>query len=308
MSHQPLWSDSVSDEDGRSALQTTVFAHRHGPREFLPPPRVRPPVVREFIHARFSEATTADQTRRMGDLVRFYQLSDASRKFLTPLERRERSLMDCLRAVECVRVLGDAGDNSQQQFAGEYFDYLARHALFPEFGAALVASYFSLDPRKKPDALEQRLDQEIRRLLPEQEDPEWPKGPCREFVEWRENDLPLVAVAKARKDALLTEADDLRRATGWARLYLGLEDPGGVRWAEVAGYALLAEVVRSSRENAIAGLHAALAALKPGESREYLAFARQRGARAIAYLGGTLTAEQAEWLGEMPTRRHLLAG
>jgi hypothetical protein len=305
---QPKWSDHVPDDEGRQQLDTHVFAQRHGPRDFLPPPRVRPQIVREFIEARFRPDLAADQMCRMGDLARFYVLSDSSRKFLLPLERRERTPQDCLRSVECVRVLGDVGDNSQQQFAGEYFDYLARHTALESFAEPLVLSYFSLDPFKQPDKLAARLEAEIKALAPDESASERREQKHQFYVEQRENALELIVAVKARKDKLLIEADDLKRATGWARLYIGLDDPGGVKWGEVAGYALLAEAPRSSRENAVAGLRVALAAVKPGERKEYLDFARQRGARAIVYLGGAPTPDEAAWVGEMPSRRHLLAG
>jgi hypothetical protein len=305
---QPAWSEYVPDPEGQQQLEHHVFTHRHGPRDFLPPPRIRPEVVRQFIAARFEPGLPPDGVQRLGDVVRFYVLSDLARKFLLPLERRERTPVECLRSIACVRVLGDAGDNSQQQFAGEYFDYLAGHAAFPDFAGSLVESYFSLGPLKTPDKLEARLDAEIQRLLPQQQDREFPQGQCGAYVQQRENALPLIATAKAHKDKLLIEPDNLKRATGWARLYLGLDDPGGVPWGEAAGYALLAEAQRSDRETVIAGLRAALGALKPSEREDYLQFARQRGARAVAYLGGALTADELEWLGEMPVRRHLLSG
>lgn len=306
----PNYKNYVEDAAGRDQLRQMIHHHRHGAEDLVVPPRVRREVALEVLVLEVTPALGAEEMERAADVARFYVLPPALKNFSALLRRKEQTVLDLVRSVECLRVMGDLGNAEQQTEAAAYFDYLTGHPLFEKVVPQMIECYFHLEAATE-QGLASRLENQVQlaksRLAasPASEEAE------RDAImldEQLHGDLPVFKHAKGFKQKLLTEPDPLKRSTGLARTYLGLDAPGGIDWPKWAGFEIMREVFNAHEQNAVAGLRAALNSVA-GESPEFEAQARGRALKAIRFLAGRVDTEEARWLeaGDR-TRRFQLQG
>jgi len=303
----PTYKDYVDDETGQVKLREMVRHERTGPEELLVPPRVNPEVVTKFLEEEVGPDLTWEQTQRAGDIARFYRAEASVKHFAETLQKDENTQVRMLRAIECLRAMGDLGDGQQQQAAAEYFDYLLDHRLFPEVVEQMIECFFHLDRVPGKGKLETQIQKALRDAS-RGTDPEDPPYKVMLLQERLQGDLPVVTRARLRKQQLLGEGDDRNRATGLAKTYVGLDAPGGIDWPKWAAFEIMGEVRRSSDANAAAGLQAALDSVPDDEPRQYQEYARGRALKGILFLGGKVKQEQKQWLVTDRTRRFQLQG
>jgi hypothetical protein len=235
-------------------------------------------------------------------------VTSAVQYFADLLQKNESNVAMVRRSIECLRVIGNLGNDEQQQKAADYFNYLLTRKETGELISQMIECYFHLAETVKAN-LVTRLNQLLQLALAKQTDPEEPSEEAIMLEQYLESDLPVTQYAKEHKVKLLAEKDDLKRATGLARTYIGLDDPGAIGWPKWSSFEIMAEIQRTSDENAVAGLREALATVPQDEDQEYKDYAQGRALKAIVFLGGTLDPEQEQWLDEEDeTRRFQLQG
>ena len=304
----PTYKDYISDELGRAQLASLVLEDRHTDDEQFVPPRVKPSVALDFLNEAVKPDLKIERTQRAADVARFYVLRTLVGKFMELARRREPNLTDYCRSVEVLRLAGDLGNEDEVKRAAEYYDYLVNHRLFEKAVPLMIECYFHVDSVNE-NVIADALKKKLQSIHPGRGEPQNPSDEYIEFEGYANNALPVTTIARKLKQKILGEKDPLTRATMMARTYIGLDDPGGVDWPRWASYAIMAEVQRSSDQTVVEGLRAAMKGLDPKkESEQYLALARSRASRSIAFLGGRLSPEEEEWQAFGKVRRFQLEG
>jgi hypothetical protein len=304
----PNFKDYVDDATGRAELREMIHHDRHGPEELLVPPCVRREVALEVLLLEVTPLLQNEEMERAGDVARFYVLSQAVKNFTATLRRREQTVPDLLQSIECLRAMGDLGNDEQQAQATEYFDHLLAHPLFEKTVPQFIECYFHLPALASERNLTATLGRSLQAAKHAAGVSTEPSNEAIMLEAYLGSDLPVTEHAKDLKHKTLGEKDNLARATFLARFYLGLDAPGGIDWVKWSCFEIMREVLRTSETNAVAGMRAALAAVMPDESLEYQALARGRALKAILFLKGQLDQQQKNWLAQDKTRRFQLQG
>lgn len=301
----PSYKDHIPDDEARAKLRHMVFQEQHTDDENFVPVRAHPAVAREFLLRELKPALKPIEVSRAAEVARLYVARPAVAKFLEIPDRRERKPEELWRSIECLCVAGDLGDDAQRAEAAKYYDFVMHHSAADDLIPEVIRVYFHLDERvaEKPVEawLEGLRDKRKRKGGEDEQSDEY-----YAVQSHLDNTLPAMKDAKALRLKLAKEADDLARATGLARTYMGLDDPGGIEWPKWAGFALMGEVERSGDANVVAGLREALKAIDAGEDEKFIEYARARATRAIAFCGARLTEQETAWLAPLTVRKFQL--
>jgi hypothetical protein len=301
----PTHADYYADEEARDLLRAMVYHHRHGDEELQVPPRCRPEVAEEFLKQAVKDSLSYEELQRAGDVARFYVLRDSVELFSNLIQNNAQTTHDVLKLIECLRVMGDLGDQAANEEAAVHFDYVLQHREAAPVIDLVIECYFHLDEVGKDDVAK-RLEERIAALKKRPGN-----GTADELVRLEahlEAALPVTLRAKIHKAKLLADEDRAARAIGLARAYIGLDDLSAIDWPKWAAFEVMAEIERSSVDNVVAGLQSALGEIGDAEKQEFKQYARARGARAITFLGGDLTKVQEGWMSFGQVRRFQLEG
>jgi len=306
----PTYKDYVDDASGAATLRDMVHHKRAGTEELLVPPRVNPQVVRRFLDGDKLDHDDWEQMLRAADVARFYGVQPAVKRFAEDLKKDERTVESLVWSIHILRLMGDLGDAAQQKTAAEYFDYLLGHRLFEQAVPEMIECFFHLDAVPDEKKLAAQIAQKLKVAQAAQKDPDGPPKNVIMLTEHLETDLPITVRARAAKRKLLPEKDDHKRAVGLARVYVGLDYPGGIEWSKWAAFEIMAEVRRTNDANAVAGLQAALEAVVDDstQKQEFRDQACGRALKAIEFLGGQVKQEHKQLLADDKTRRFQLQG
>ncbi len=289
-------------------LSEVVHHRRHGDEAILVPTRIKREVVEDFLAREVRPTLKTEEIQQAADVARFYEVGSVVPLFAQLLTKDERTMDGLMRNIECLRLLGDIGDEKQRRQAADWFESLLDHPDFPRIISQMIECYVHLDAEVTTENLATRIRRQIVSVTDRQASPAEPTGELILLREYLEGDLPVAKRAKAKKEALAHETEPLRRATGLARLYLGLDSFGGIDWRKWSAFALMAELRRSGEQNVVAGLKAALAAIPKAEGPDYRANAQARAFKAIQFFRGELGDEQSQWLQKQKTSRFQLEG
>jgi hypothetical protein len=304
----PNFKDYVTDAEGRTQLRQMIHHERHGSEQLLVPPRIRREVALEVLDLEVTPSLKGEEPQRAGDVARFYVLSQVTKNFAAMLQRGEHGIMDVVRSIECLRVMGDLGTDEQQAQAADYFDYLLANPLFEKTVPQFIECYFHLPAGANEKNLAARLQRLLQAARPAGSASAEPSNQAIMLEDYLQGDLPVTQHAKELRHKILGEKDNQKRATLLARLYLGVDAPGGVDWVKWSAFEIMREVLQTSEINAVAGLRTALAAVAPQESREFQERARGRALKAMLFLKGELDQQQKLWMEEDKTQRFQLEG
>ncbi|MCP4246832.1 MAG: hypothetical protein GY778_07260 [bacterium] len=303
----PTYQEHKPDEQARRQIGAVVFHDRHGDEELLVPTRAKPDVVTQFLEEQVTDALDWEPLLRCADLARFYVHTDAVASFEKLLNRNARTQEDLLKLVECIRLIGDLGDDDQRENAVPYFEYVLDHEAAAQVMDHVLPCLFHLSGQPGRKDVDARLQKQIGNAERRQRQGPGKAEPA-ELQAQRTLALPILFDAAAKRGRILQEPHDLARATALASAYLGLNNPGGVDWPTWAAFAIMGEIQRTSDENVVAGLEAALTELSDKEDEQYKRLARARATRAIAFFGGRLADDRRGWLAFDDVGRQQLEG
>ncbi len=199
------------------------------------PKRAEPAQVDEFVKKVLDDdKLTNRQVSQSGELMRFFDLRARVERLLKLLDRHEREDDQVERSITALALLGELGNDAQQQQAAEYYKtFVTRPVAEPRY-ARLVDLFFHLPEKADPKWIGDVLDAKRKALEPDiatNADAEVAYHTVKDLKETR---LALILEAKKRKHALLGTKDPTRRRQDLARCYLGLEEFPHVRvpqWA-----------------------------------------------------------------------------
>lgn len=300
------YADYLKNDVARQRLHDMLHHRRSGPEDVLVPTRVRREVAESFLTEQITTNLGPEQLQRAGDIARFYVVRSAVPRFAALLVRKEQTAGDLMKAIECLRVLGDLGDESQQQLANEYFDLLLVHPRFVEVIPQMLECYVHLNSASGEVKLAAAIRRRLAAIANQRAEGTEPSDESVRLQEYLEGDLPVATQARSRKEALLGEKDPARRAAALARFYLGIDAYGVIEWPKFAAFKLQQELQQNGAENVIKGFQQALETIPEKETADFKEQARARAFKAILYFGGDLSAPQKQWLENQRTGRFQL--
>jgi len=221
-----------------STLGQFVYAgYRDGPVAL--PKRADPAQVDEFVKKVLeSDKLTNRQLSQSGALLGFFDLRPRVERLPRLLDRREREDDEVERSITALALLGDLGNDAQQQQAAEYYKaFVARPVAEPRF-ARLVDLFFHLPEKADPKWIGDVLDAKRKALEPDIATNVDAEVAYHTLKDLKEGRLTLILDAKKRRHELLGVKDAKRRRQDLARCYLGLEVFPHVRMQQWAALGL----------------------------------------------------------------------
>jgi len=206
-----------------ATLNQFVYAgYRDGPVAL--PKRADPAQVDEFVKKVLDDdQLTNRQLSQSGELLRFFDLRPRVERLPKLLDRREREDDQVERSITALALLGDLGNDAQQQQAAEYYKaFVARPVAEPRF-ARLVDLFFHLPEKADPKWIGDVLDAKRKALEPDIKTNTDAEVAYHAVKDLKESRLALIVDAKKRKHELLGTKDPKRLRQDLARCYLGLE-------------------------------------------------------------------------------------
>lgn len=292
----PTYRDYIDDDRGRELLRQFLEPMGDARTERCVPVRIRPAIVQRFLSDTVKPDLKGEAFTKSCDIARFYVQREALALYQPLLKRGERKPGDAWLALHTLWLLADLGDQAQLKLANEYYIYLVKHATTADLTDDLIVSQFHLGEKDAETAITQRLDQRLREIEARDGKQDPPGEEYNGVERQRYSALPLAIAARRRRRGILDDKDAVRRSTALARLYLGLDDYGAVRWPRWAAFESMAELQRSSPTDLVTGLRAALAAISEKDHpADFVKTARARGARAVAFFSGGMTEAEQGW-------------
>lgn len=310
-----------SHVEANGLMERYVYFDVHGPIDLFVPTRLDPAHAEAWCLALAGDPVRGsklknDQAERLANIARFCDLPSvaaamraiADAPFPTPKVPLPQGVIPAprgmYRRLVVVRALGDLGS------ADEQADAAARHTAMmdePDARSAtsqIVESFFHLGPQADPAPTREFLASKRTAMLAGVADRDKLPREALDAIDDADNVFPMVLDAWKRKHEILTDTDGVSRCTALARLYIGMDDPGGADWQSWASFQLMHEAWSTrdrtdpihGRTHLMQGLRAAAEGLDPADAPDFLDQARARLSKAIHFFGGTLTKDQSEWL------------
>ena len=204
-------------------LTSFVFAQRFDAPTALPK-RAEPTQVDEFLRKAFErERPDRRQLSQAGELLRFFDLRKRVEPMTKWLDRRERQADEFVRSMTAVALLGDLGNDAQQQQAAEYYKFLVTRSQAETQYTQLVDLFFHLPEKADPKWISDPLEEKRKALAPDIASNQDAEVKYHELGELKDNRLPRILEARKLKFEILALKDAIRRRRELARAYLRLE-------------------------------------------------------------------------------------
>ncbi len=201
------------------------------------PKRADPAQVDEFVRKVLEDdKVTNRQVSQCGALLRFFDLRPRVDRLPKLLDRREREDDPIERSITAMGLLGDLGDDAQQQQAADYYkNFVTRPVAEPRY-ARLVDLFFHLPEKADSKWIGDVLEAKRKALEPDIATNTDAEVAYHTLKELKETRLSLILDARKRKHELLGIKDAKRRREELARCYVGLDVFAHVRmpqWAAI---------------------------------------------------------------------------
>ncbi len=294
----PITVVRFDEHSARERLHTYLFEGRYGGGR--PPRGVEPRLVSEYIQEKIKPDSEPDVYKRVAELLRFYERPDALRTLRLALNGHESKAVDALRSAYALQAIGDLGTTQEAAQAADYFErvIVRRPELTAELYPILFDTVLALTPAGSTAALAQRLDQDLAKLAPAQRTSEEAMFAYDKLAAVKRNDLPKFNSLIEFKKQIAGAPQDVRRAE-MVRVYLGISPRGGASIGTWCARMLRKEAMEADPEPVYAEFSKSIDAIdekKFGRGPADLIFIR--GAQAILYLQGHLTAAQRKRFSE----------
>ena len=285
----------VEKATAQQQLQSYIFGGRHG-RKVLPT-NVNPAHVEEFIRARLDQTKPADAFARSRRVVDYYDLASVLDHFEKMLTSREKDSADFARSVQCVKILSDVGNKSQNQEANSYFQFLVKHTLAPENYDFLVEALEVLDAIADARVLADRMVASQKLIQPRIATDREADDEYQRLDQWLNNDIARALGEAELRQRISSIPGAAERIAELSRIYLGWGQNDTIELTWWSARLLRREAKANQADLVIMMLRKIADEIEASdlaneEKEPYLV----RSARAVKFLGATLT----------PKEQHLL--
>ncbi len=285
-------------------LRSFIFHERHSTEIHYVPHRIPGDVAKKVIVEEVKFEIEPESLANACNVVRFYRLTEALDHLGQLVPRGVKGTPDIVRALECIRLLGDMGSETQQALAlTKYTDVLA--VANPSLhGPAVTRAFFHLGDGVDAAPLEgflKRGYENARAALADQEAPTTEVNLLEDLLVRK---LTAVREARESKRALVGMRDEKERAKGLAKHFFGMTEHARLT-RDWAGYALIGEAGLSSKENVVDAIRQTYEVLREtsfdsgGDEafvEQYLLDCAGRFRDGVVFFGGQLTAEETRAL------------
>ncbi|MCI0364861.1 MAG: hypothetical protein L0Y44_02365 [Phycisphaerales bacterium] len=283
---------------------------------WYPPQNLEPADLVRILSLRVRESAPDELLKRMQHIVQFYDLYEAAEYLKSFLKRREVNQVDWNRSALCTATLARVGRGPDRDFARDYYRYMLQNSNSYDRLNPLLEPLEALGPDEPVDGLRDAAKRRLAALTPER-DKVWASGQeARKLESLIQNDVKRIQDFNVLKGRATGLPDRAARVQTYAKIYVGLDAPGGgttpylCDWAELMlrreahwptrrpdSKAKLpvppVEEQLQSRKLAADTLVAVLPEVdRSGIDDEWKTFHRIRCLNAIVFFGGSLTDQQ----------------
>jgi len=292
MAYIPITAVRYNRKRGRDVLQSFLFDQRYG--GIRVPRGVPPDLVSEFIGERLQPDSPPGVYSKVAATLRFYERPDVLPRLRQALTGRAEDLDAVLRQAFVIQSLGDLGTPEEGAQAGAYLDrILVPQALALNAYAVLFEALIALAPAGSPQRLMERLAVAVHQAA-ENQGTERGMQDYQRIAAIQRNEQPRYRTRWEAKGRLAPQSPADRR-TAMVRIYLRETPISSPQIEEWAARMLRAEAMQGDPQPVYAAFGQAMEAVDPKKIGPQRArFEIVRGAQAIRYLQGKLSARQEE--------------
>lgn len=210
-------------EKSRALLKHYLHAGRFGSPYV--PRGIAPDLVSLFIREEIRPDTSRHVYAKAVELMRFYERQDVVDHLGLALLRREKDFVDLMRSTHAIRAAGDLGTDEQRAKAAAYHDtVIIPHPVADRIYDALADTTVVLAPTGTTDAIKARVQRDLKRLEPNQDQSEEDMAAYDAVLEVHEQAIPGAdSTIDAKKKLIVQKPPE--RAKELVDIYLGLGEP-----------------------------------------------------------------------------------
>ncbi|MBX3394923.1 MAG: hypothetical protein KF841_06110 [Phycisphaerae bacterium] len=284
-----------------TVLQHYIMASRFDGPEPLPK-TADPSQVNAWIQKTLeAESPKSRHVAKCMRLMRFFDLRSHAELVTKWMQRRDSEPDEYNRAIVSLTILAEFGDDALAAKANEYYQHLAGKPSVDQRFEQMIDVYFYLSDKSDQKWIVDPLEKKMKVLEPNVENSVDTQVAYLKLKNYRDDRLPRILEAKARRHEILKIADAKRRRQEVVRLYLGLETYAHVDFRNWAVMILQRDCNATTPDELSAAFMLMLDAMMSTTAVEGLEEEDKKGcvtscARAVEFYGGQLNEKQSEFV------------
>lgn len=234
-------------------------------------------------------------------LMRFFDNRSHAGLVTKWMQRRDSEPDEYNRAIVSLTILAESGNDSQAAQADEYYRHLAGKPSIDQRFEQMIDVYFYLSDKADQKWILDPIEKKMKVLEPNVESNVDTQVAYLKLKNYRDDRVPRILEAKARRHEILKIADAKRRRQEVVRFYLGLETYAHVDFAAWAVMMLQRDCNATNPDELSSAFALMLDAMMSTTAVEGLEDEDKKGcitscARAMEFYGGKLNEKQAEFV------------
>jgi hypothetical protein len=272
------------------------FIHRFDYRKDTLPKFIDPAHVEAFVRELMQDISPGvAETRRIVELVDFYNVRGLAPDFASMLERKERNDEEYLVSLSLAEALAYVGDEVQRALGRSYFHYLLNQDRAKRHMNALVECYAAYAQEDRGAGIDSRIKEIISELKEREKSDPMAGLQLRTLQDVRNNTLPRIAKAAEYRKEIARIAQTPERLDMLVAIYLNQDTRYREYMERWAIRMILREWENGEGKQIVAAFRRALERIDSKPRSEHAGESpRGSGLRAIEFFGGRLAPEEKE--------------